>query len=74
MAIDCLNSSTLTRNATTENTIKMDVKTIDNLAAVDSSAETTELIQRWEEIVKPGFYRLTGGKWKKYHKHKYLRN
>ena len=46
MAIDCLNSSTLTRNATTENTIKMDVKTIDNLAAVDSSAETTELIQR----------------------------
>ena len=40
----------------------MDVKTIDNLEAVDSSAETTELIQRLKEIVKPGIYRMTGGK------------
>ena len=65
IAIDCLNSSTLTRNAL--ESFKMDIKTIDNLAAVDSSAETTELIQRWKEIVKPGIYRMTGGKWKKYH-------
>ena len=52
----------------------MDVRTIDNLAAVDSSAETTELIQRWKEIVKPGIYRMTGGKWKKYHEPKFLRS
>ena len=44
-AIDCLNSSTLTRNATAKSDTKKDIKTIDNLAAVDSSAETTELIQ-----------------------------
>ena len=72
IAIDCLNSSTLTRNAL--ESFKMDIKTIDNLAAVDSSAETTELIQRWKEIVKPGIYRMTGGKWKKYHEPKFLRN
>ena len=52
----------------------MDVKTIDNLAAVDSSAETTELFPRWKEIVKLGLYRMTGGKWKKYHEPKFLRN
>ena len=52
----------------------MDVKTIDNLAAVDSSAETTELIQRWKEIVKPGIHHMTGGKWKNYHELKFLRN
>ena len=72
IAIDYLNSSTLTRNAL--ESFKMDIKTIDNLAAVDSSAETTELIQRWKEIVKPGIYRMTGGKWKKYHEPKFLRN
>ena len=52
----------------------MDSKTIDNLAAADSSAETTELIQRWKKIVKPGIYRMTGGKWKNYHEPKFLRN
>ena len=52
----------------------MDIKTIDNLAAVDSSAETIELIERWKEIVKPGIYRMTGGKGKKYHEPKFLRN
>ena len=52
----------------------MDVLIIDNLAAVDSSTETTELIQRWKEIVKPGIYRMTGRKWKKYHELKFLRN
>ena len=52
----------------------MDVKTLDNLAAVDFSTETNQLIQRWKEIVKPGIYRMTGGKWKKNHEPKFLRN
>ena len=52
----------------------MDARTIDNIAAVDSSVETTELIQRWKDIVKPGNYRLTGGKWRKIHEPKFLRN
>ena len=52
----------------------MDARTIDNLEAADSSPGTTELIQRWINIVKPGIYRLTGGKWKKYHEPKFLRN
>ena len=65
-AIDCLNNSTSTRLTSIDIETKMDVKTIDNLAAVDFSAETTQLIQRWKEIVKAGIYRMTGGKWKKY--------
>ena len=75
-AIDCLNNSALTRLISIDNTsnFKMDVKTLDNLAAVDFSAETNQLIQRWKEIVKPGIYRMTGGKWKKYHEPKFLRN
>ena len=52
----------------------MDIRTIDHTAATDSSAETTELIQRWKDIVKPGIYRLTGEKWKKYHEPKFLRH
>ena len=72
IAIDCLNNSTSTRNAL--ESLKMDIKPIDNLAAVDSSAETTELIQRCKEIVKPGIYHMTGGKWKKYQEPKFLRN
>ena len=39
----------------------MDARTNDNLEATDSSPETTELIQRWRDIVKPGNCRLTGG-------------
>ena len=75
-AIDCLNNSALTRLISIDNTsnFKMDVKTLDHLAAADFSAETNQLIQRWKEIVKPGIYRMTGGKWKKYHEHKFLRN
>ena len=38
----------------------MDARTIDNLEATDSSPETTELFQRWRDIVKPGIYHLTG--------------
>ena len=49
-------------------------RTINTLPAADSSAETIELIQRWKEIVKLGIYRLTGGKWEKYHEHKFLGN
>ena len=32
----------------------MDARIIDNLAAANSSAETTELVQRWKKILKPG--------------------
>ena len=74
-AIDCLNDSALTRLISIDNSnFKMDVKTLDNLAAVDFSAETNQLIRRWKEIVKPCIYRMTGGKWKKYHEPKFLRN
>ena len=52
----------------------MDAKTIDSIEANYPSQETTELIQRWRDIVKPGIYRTTGGKWKKYHEPKFLRN
>ena len=68
-AIDCLNNLPSTRKTHSQNSlnpkITMDARTIDNLEATDSSPETTELIQRWRDIVKPGIYRLTGGKWKK---------
>ena len=37
----------------------MEIRTIDHIAATGSSVETTELIQRWKDIVKPGIYRLT---------------
>ena len=50
----------------------MDTRTINNLEATDSSPETTELIQRWRDIVKPVIYRLTVGKWRKYHEPKFL--
>ena len=40
----------------------MDIKTIEQFAATNSSTETTELVQRWKDIGKPGIYRLTGGK------------
>ena len=75
-AIHCLNNSALTRLISIDNTsdFKMDVRTLDNLAAVDFSAETNQLIQTWKEIVKPDIYRMTGGKWEKYHEPKFLRN
>ena len=79
-AIDCLNNTALTRTNSSNPKFKsnskmtMDIRTIDHIAATDSSAETTELKQRWKDIVKPGIYRLTGGKWKKYHAPKFLRH
>ena len=78
-AIDCRKSSTLTHAKFTvsnlnSSKIKMDAKTIDSIEANYPSQETTELIQRWRDIVKPGIYRMTGGKRKKYHEPKFLRN
>ena len=52
----------------------MDVQTIDNLERTDPSAETRNLIARWRDIVKPGVYRMSGGRWKKYHEPRFLRN
>ena len=68
-AIDCLNSAAY-KLATYKPTIlkginfKLDGRSIDNLEAVDSFPETTDLIRRWRDIVKPCMYRMTGGKWK----------
>ena len=51
----------------------MDAKLIDNFERIDSSQKTANLIERWRNIVKPGIYRLSNGKWKKYHELKFLR-
>ena len=56
------------------NLLTMDAKTIDNLERNDSSQETANPTERWRKIVKPGIYRLSNGKWKKYHEPKVLRN
>ena len=47
---------------------------MNNLEIADPSAETRQLIARWREIVKPSIYRQSGGRWKKYHDLKFLRN
>ena len=52
----------------------MDAHTIDNLERTDPSAETRNLIARWRDIVQPGVYRMSGGRWKKYHEPRFLRN
>ena len=52
----------------------MDDRTIDNLEIADLSAENRQLIVRWRDIVKPGIYRQSGGRWKKYNEPKFLRN
>ena len=75
--IDCLNTDTLTRCKQKHcQSIKltMDANTIYEMEAANPTAETIELINRWREIVKPGIYRLTGGKWKRYDEPKFLRN
>ena len=63
-AIACLNRLT---NSCTYSTIDnsipiMDARTIYNLELADPSAETRNLIARWRDIVKPGVYRMSGGK------------
>ena len=52
----------------------MDANTINEIEASNPTAETIELINHWREIVKPAIYRLTGGKWKRYHEPNFLRN
>ena len=79
-AINCLYSDVHTRsnpnksNNSKHTTLTMDARTIENIKARINSAEITELTTRWKEIVKPGIYRMTGGRWKRYHEHKFLRN
>ena len=75
-AIDCheLTANTCIIQNLNNSQSKMDARTIDHLETIDSSQETTDLIRRWREIVKPGVYRMTGGKWKKYHEPKFLRS
>ena len=51
----------------------MDARNIDSLEKIASSQETTDLIEKWRNIMKPGVYRLSNGKWKKYHESKFLR-
>ena len=52
----------------------MDARTIDNLEMTDSSAEPRNLMARWSDIVKPGVYRQSRGRLKKYHEPRFLRN
>ena len=54
---------------------KMPIKNhiIDRLAELDQSEDTQRLIARYREIIKPGVYRKSGGKWKRYHEPKSLR-
>ena len=32
----------------------------------DPSTETSALIKRWKDLVKPNYYKMTNGIWKKY--------
>ena len=75
-AIDCLKSSQVSSSFQTASKAKiiMDARTIDILERAENSAETRYLIARFRDIVKPGVYRQSGGRWKKYHEPKFLRN
>ena len=75
-AINCLKSSQVSSSFQTASKTKiiMVARTIDNLERADNSAETRNLIAKWRDIVKPGVYRQSGGRWKKYHEPKFLRN
>ena len=74
--INCLKSSQVSSSFQTASKTKiiMDARTIDNLERADNSAETRNLLARWRDIVKPLVYRQSGGRWKKYHEPKFLRN
>ena len=54
--------------------LNMDARAIDNLELADPSAEIRNLIARWRDIAKPGVNRQSGGRWKKYHEPRFLRN
>ena len=75
-AIACLNRPTTSsvNSQTTKSKLIMDANTINNLELADPSAESRNLIARWRDIVKPGVYRQSGGRWKKYHEPNFLRN
>ena len=79
-AIDCLYSDIHTRsNSSDPNNVKhtiitMDAKKIENIEATYKHAKITALTTRWKEIVKHGIYQMTGGRWKRYHEPKFLRN
>ena len=44
----------------------MDIPRIEQIEADDPSEETQQLVNRWNELVKPGEYRTSKGNWKKY--------
>ena len=46
--------------------IIMDIRRIEQIEADDPSEETLQLVNRWNELVKPGEYRTSKGSWKKY--------
>ena len=79
VSIECLYSDVYTRidsndlNNSKCIKITMDARMIDSIEASNPSAETTELINRWKEVVKPGIYHMTRGWWKRYHEPKILR-
>ena len=75
-AIACLNRPTNScANSAIDNSNSiMDAHTIDNLELTDPYAETRYLIARWRDKVTPGVYRMSGGRWKKYHEPRFLRN
>ena len=70
-SIDRITTSSTNRQNQTDIKV-MNAKTIDNLEKINNSQETINLIERWRTIVKPGIYRLSNGKWKKYHEPKFL--
>ena len=71
-SIDRIKTSSTNRQNQTNFKTK-DAKTIDNLEQIDNSQETIDLIERWQNLVKPGIFRLSNGKWKKYHEPNFLR-
>ena len=75
-AINSLDRNTTSSTNFQNNQVEIkttDDRTIDNLEKIDHPQETIVLIERWRIIAKPGIYRLSNGKWKKYHEPKFLR-
>ena len=72
-AIDCLTASPNSHVKFNNNT-EMDAKTINNLELAYPFAETGNPFPRYRDIVKPGFHRQSGGRRKKYHEPKCIKN
>ena len=52
----------------------MDAATINEIAeAFPEDAHVQHLVERWRDIVKPGSYRKSGNRWRRYHEPKFLR-